>query len=321
MISLDQISKKLIQNDNVIIICHVSPDGDTLGSGLALYKFLKNLGKKRVEIVCDDEAYGKLGFLQGDVIIKKDIPDDTYDLAIAVDVATGERMGELRRFYYRARDRFAIDHHQTNDFNSSELYLVAKSSSTAEIMYEVLYHTEPKGIDKSVCECLYAGILTDSGAFYFPSTSSHTHEVLSKLYNWEIDANKIYYELFKKTDKNVFKLHCRVLNSAKFELDDKIAIITFKKEDFEVTNTQFFATEGCINKIQDIDSVIIAISIAEVGDNSFKVSFRSKGDFDVSICASRFGGGGHKNAAGCRISGNYFDVYDKVLRVAREAIC
>ena len=321
MISLDQISKKLIQNDNVVIICHVSPDGDTLGSGLALYKFLKNLGKKNVEIVCDDEAYEKLAFLQDGIEIKRNIADYVYDLAIAVDVATGERMGELRRFYYRARDRFAIDHHQTNDFKSTELYLVSKSSSTAEIMYEVLYNTAPKAIDKSICECLYAGILTDSGAFYFPSTSSHTHEVLSKLYTYEIDANKIYYELFKKIKYNVFKLHTNALNDAKFELDGKIAIISFKQEDFASTNTPFSATEGCINKVQDVDGVVIAISIAEVGNNSYKISFRSKGECDVSICASRFGGGGHKNASGCRISGNYWDVYDKVLRVAREALC
>ena len=94
MISLGEIRKKLINLDNVVIICHVSPDGDTLGSGLALYKFLKNLGKKNVRIICDDDTYSKLDFLQGDIVIERDIPDDTYDLAIAVDVATAERMGE-----------------------------------------------------------------------------------------------------------------------------------------------------------------------------------------------------------------------------------
>lgn len=321
MISLVEIRNKLLANDNVIIICHVSPDGDTLGSGLALYKFLKNLGKKNVEIVCDDANYTKLAFLQDGIELKSDLDNDVYDLAIAVDVASGERMGESRRFYYRAKDRFAIDHHQTNDFKSAELYLVAGASSTAEIMYDVLSYVADYAIDKSVANCLYAGILTDSGAFYFQSTTSHTHEVLSKLYNYKIDANKIYYELFKKKEKGVFLLHSIVLSRAKFILGDKIAVLTFKKEDFESTCTDFSATEGCINRVQDVDSVIIAISIAEVGDNSFKVSFRSKGECDVSICASRFGGGGHKNAAGCRISGNYYDVYDKVTRVAREAIC
>ena len=320
MISLGEIRKKLINLDNVVIICHVSPDGDTLGSGLALYKFLKNLGKQNVEIVCEDE-YTKLDFLKEGIIVKTDLEDCTFDLAIAVDVATGERMGELRRFYYRAKDKICIDHHQTNDFLSQELYLVAKSSSTCEAMYDVLSYVNVNAIDKGVAECLYAGILTDSGAFYFPSTSSHTHEVLSKLYTYGINANKIYYEMFKKTEKNVFRLHTRVLSNAKFENEGKIAILSFKKEDFEATETTFLATEGCINKVQDVDTVIIAVSIAEVGDNSFKVSFRSKGDYDVSVCASRFGGGGHKNAAGCRISGNYWDIYDKVLRVSRDALC
>ena len=320
MISLDSIRQKLIKNDNIVIICHVSPDGDTIGSGLALYKFLKNLGKRKVELICEDE-YSKLDFLSDGIVVKTDLEDITFDLAIAVDVATGERMGELRRFYYRAKDKICIDHHQTNDFSSQELYLVHESSSTCETMYDVLSFVDINAIDKGVAECLYAGILTDSGAFYFPSTSSHTHEVLSKLYTYGINANKIYYEMFKKTDKNVFKLHMRVLSNAKFEDDGKIAILSFKNEDFEATGTTSLATEGCINKIQDVDSVIIAVSIAEVGNNSFKVSFRSKGNYDVSVCASRFGGGGHKNAAGCRISGNYWDIYDKVLRVSRDALC
>lgn len=321
MLTLNDIKTKIEKADNIVIICHISPDGDTIGSGLALYKFLNNKNKK-VELVCEDVVGHKFDILlNGETIIKNDLSDDiTFDLAICVDVATAERMGDLRRFFYRAKDRMVIDHHKTNDFDSSCLYLKTDVTSVAEIMYSVLSFVDESCIDKSVAECMYAGILTDSGAFYFPSTTANTHLVLSKLYSYGINANKIYYELFKKTPKNVFELHSTILKNAVFENNSQIAILTFKLEDFEKTNTTIHDTDGCINKVLDVDEVIISISIAEVGENSYKVSFRSKGDVDVSICASRFGGGGHKNAAGCRINGNYYDIFDKVLRIAQTVL-
>ncbi len=322
MLTLNDIKNKIEKANSVAIICHVSPDGDTIGSGLALYKFLRNCGKKVLEILCEDEVGEKFDFLRDGIDIKRDLSDEnTFDLAVCVDVATAERMGDVRRFYYRAKDRFVIDHHKTNDFSSDELFLSTDVTSVAEALYEVFSFVNISAIDESVAKCLYAGILTDSGAFYFPSTTTHTHYVLSKLYEYGINANEIYYNLFKKISKNVFKLHTSVLKNACFENNSQIAVLTFLQKDFLETSTSISDTEGCINKIQDVDSVIIAISIAEVSDNSYKVSFRSKGEVDVSVCADRFGGGGHKNAAGCRISGNYYDVFDKVLRVAKDALC
>lgn len=321
MLSLDSIKSRISRANSVVIICHVSPDGDALGSGLALRRFLVKLGKKKVELLCADEGYDKIAFLCQDEEVKRDLPDDSsFDLAIGLDVASAERMGDARRFYYRAKDRFVIDHHATNEFDSSELYLVGTASSTAEILYSVLEFVSESTIDKDIAECLYTGILTDSGAFYHRSTTQNTHYVLSKLYAYGIDANTIYYEFFKKIDKNVFKLHSTVMKNAVFENNSQVIIISFRKQDFIDTNTSISDTEGCINKVLDVDGVMVAVAIAEVGENSYKVSFRSKGDVDVAACASRYGGGGHKNAAGCRLNGSYYDVYDKILHVVNNAL-
>ena len=193
MLTLNDIKTKIEKADNIVIICHISPDGDTIGSGLALYKFLCKLDKK-VELVCEDVVSNKFDVLfKGKNVVKNDLSDDiTFDLAIGVDVATAERMGELRKFYFRAKDRMVIDHHKTNDFSSSELYLTTDVCSVAETMYSVLSFVNVDCIDKSIAECMYAGMLTDSGAFYFESTTANTHLVLSKLYAYNIDANKIY---------------------------------------------------------------------------------------------------------------------------------
>lgn len=321
MLTFEDIKSRILRANSIVIMCHISPDGDALGSGLALRRFLKNLGKSKVELVCADEGYDKIKFLAKEGEIKRDLPDsESFDLAIGLDVANAERMGDARRFYYRAKDRFVIDHHATNEFNSNELYLVGSSSSTAEILVSVLSYVCDEAINKEIAECLYAGILTDSGAFYHRSTTQNTHIVLSKLYSYGIDANTIYYEFFKKIDKNVFKLHATVMKNAVFESNSEIVVISFHKKDFTDTNTTISDTEGCINKVLDVDGVVIAIAIAEVDKNSYKVSFRSKGNVDVAACAGRFGGGGHKNAAGCRLNGDYYDVYDKVLHVAKNAL-
>ena len=311
MITLEQIKNSIIKADTISVICHVSPDCDTVGAGLALTEFLKKFGKSRVDLYCEDK-YDKLNFLCDNSPSNIDLFDG-YDLAIAVDVATAERMGDMRKHYFRAKEKFVIDHHKSNEFLGSELYLDATASSTCEIMYTILDYVKCDYIDKKIAELLYAGILTDSGAFYHPSTTYLTHEVLSKLYKFGINSNKIYYELFKKIEFNTFKLHISTLNKAKFYKDGQIAVITFLSEDFKNSSTDYVATEGCINKILDVEGVKIAISIAEVDRDSYKISFRSKGDYDVSTCASRYGGGGHKNAAGCRLNGDYYDILDKLL--------
>lgn len=318
MITLCDIKKAIDKAKNIAIISHVSPDCDTIGSGLALKTFLKKVGKERVDFYCDDE-YKKLDFLGGDSPISTD-SEIVYDLAIAVDVATGERMGEMRKHFYRAKNRIVIDHHKSNEFDSSILFLRASASSTAEIMYEILSDIDVKLIDKQIAEYLYSGILTDSGAFYHSSTTTVTHSTAGELYKYGINATKIYYELFKKTSYNTFLLHSNALSKTAFYEDNNIGIISFLKKDFEKCGADYSNTEGCINKLLDVDDVKIAISVAEVDTNSYKISFRSKGDIDVCVCASRFGGGGHRNAAGCRINGNYYDIIDKLVFVAKKVL-
>lgn len=319
MITLGEIKSLIINSDNIAIICHVSPDCDTIGSGLAFSAFLKKLGKTRVDVYCEDE-YRKLAFITSEKTICEDV-DFEYDLAIAVDVATGERMGEMRKYYYRAKKHFTVDHHKSNDMNASELYLRTDVSSTAEIIYTILSYIDSSAIDKNIAELLYAGILTDSGAFYHPSTTSNTHSVVAKLYEYDIDSNKIYYELFKKIEQKSFALQTNALNKTSFYCNGEVGILTFLKNDFDKFGTDYSSTEGCINKLLDVDIVKVAVSVAEVEKNSYKVSFRSKGNIDVSSCAARFGGGGHKNAAGCRINGNYYDIIDKLVFVVKSILC
>ena len=303
---------------NIAIFSHINPDGDTLGCSLGLYAYLKKLGKN-VAVFVDDTPRGKLGFLPNyDKINNEKI--EKADLSIAVDTSDEDRIGVgLIKKFYKAKNTICIDHHKTNThFAKTTLYEPA--SATCEIIYKLLCFMNEDLIDDDIAMCLTAGIITDSGGFHFNSTTPQTHEIVGKMYKYNIDISDLIYKLIREEKENVFNLKNRVLSKAIFDSDSRIAIITFTKEDFKETNTSSENTEGIITNLINIDTVMFAVSITEDREKSYRVSFRTKAPYDSADCAIAFGGGGHKFAAGCRIDGFYYDVIDKVLKVCRDRL-
>lgn len=305
---------------SIVLICHINPDGDTIGSALALRGFLLKCGKT-VDVVCDSDRADKLNFLiDGENPILSDT-NKCYDLAIAVDCGDLDRMGLARKNFLRADKRMVIDHHKTNDKRGDVNVIEADSASTTQIMFKLLSGYKRELIGREEASFLYAGLLTDSGGFYYESTTSETHAVAGAL----IDIlgsfhNYIYYKLFDEVSPEKFNLHQGALSKAKFYDGGKIAMITFTAEDFARTGTDLSHTEGAVSQLQKIAGVMVAVAVTEVARNSYKVSFRSRGNTDVSLSASVFGGGGHKNASGCRLSGYYEDVKDKILKSVRDIL-
>lgn len=301
----------------IAVISHINPDGDTTGSGLALYKALQMYGKKPY-IFCDNEISGKIEQLPLTDRFNSEY-QNKYDISIAVDCADKERLGDSISEFNKGKIKIVIDHHKTNARFGDLNYIVPNASATAEIMYNIV--RELNCIDSTVARLLYSGLVTDSGGFTYSSVTPETMRVAGELLKYDINAHEICEHFLKKIRYNVFKLKTKVLNNAEFYENNKIGIITFRMKDFEDTDTDSSCTDGIINNIRDIDGVLIAVSIAEVKDKSFKVSFRTGEEIDSSRMAMVFGGGGHKNAAGCRISGYYEDVLDKILKVTRDEIC
>ena len=303
---------------NIAIFCHINPDGDTLGSGLALYGFLKKLGKK-VTINVDDIPREKLNFLSNfDKINAEKL--DNVDLSIAVDTSDEERIGvKLIKKFYKSRRTLCIDHHKTNT-HFANFTLYEPASATCEIIYKVLKFINEDLIDDDIAKCITSGIITDSGAFNFNSTTAETHEIICEMYKYNFEISDLIYKLIREEKENVFRLKNRVLSKTLFDSDGKIAIITFTKEDFEATGTNKEHTEGIITNLINIDTVMIAVAVTQDRENSYKVSFRTKAPYDSSDCAMAFGGGGHMFAAGCRVDGFYYDVIDKILKVCRDRL-
>lgn len=313
----ESVKKEIDRAKTIAIISHINPDGDTVGSSLAIYNALKMYGKQPY-IFCDDKPQGKLLVLDGVQYYNTDFLPK-YDLAIAVDCADQERMGYSISEFNKARRKMVIDHHKTNRKYGDVNIVEHTAAATAQIATKILQ--EMNLLNDEIAKLLYSALVTDSGGFTFSSVTPETMQVASVLLGYDIKAHEICEHFLKKIKFDVYQLKSRVLAKAKFFDDNTIGIISFRQEDFEQTNTDTSATEGIINNIINIIGVKVAVAISEVADKNFKVSIRTGEDVDSSKIAMVFGGGGHKNAAGFRINGYYEDVVDKILKSVRDEIC
>lgn len=304
-----------IKKSNIIaIFSHINPDGDTYGSGLSLYSFLKKEGKD-IYLFCEGKAGFRFENLKN-INLYNQKSSASYDLAIAVDCSDIGRLGKYAAEFEKAKKSVVFDHHAVFE-NFTDITVRDKNaSSNCEIILSFMEKYDKSLIDKNIAELLYMGMITDNGVFSFDSVTDDTFVSASKLLKYKIDNYKICYEYFVKTTKEIFNLKNKVLSRTRFYEDGKIGLIYFTKEDFDEFNTDSENTSGIINNVLNIDKVSIAVSVVQTENNSFRVSIRTKAPLDASKIAAVFGGGGHLRAAGCRISGFMEDVIDKLVRAS-----
>ncbi len=322
--SFDKAIEMMSEAGTVAIFMHVNPDPDCVGSALALCLFLRKKGKKAFVFTPDTRTTHmipeKIKFLPHFDLLNK-CNEVIFDLSIAVDLGETGRIGDFALpLFYKGERSLVIDHHET--FSDFAEYTVRdeKASSTAEILTQLLFQYDESAIDKDIACNLYAGLVTDCGNFFYECTSKKTFEVAASLIEFGIDITDITRRLTKDIDYNVYKLKIKVLSEARFFFDNKMAVIVFRKKDFMDTATNEKDTDGIINEVQNISGVLLSVSIAEVGTDRYKISFRSKGSVSAKECAEYFGGGGHFNASGCRLSGAFDDVLNRLVSVGKSRL-
>lgn len=320
----DKVIHALKNAEKIAIFMHINPDGDCISSALALYTFLTKLGKNAAVFAPEDlnNLPVKMAILKNfDKLTPSQGVQASFDLAIAVDAAGFNRLSDDNaRIFINAKKKVVIDHHVSHAEYGNITLLNENASSTAEIVYILLKRWDASVIDKDIATLIFTGIVTDTGCFAYSSVSSETFMIASELLEYGVDNAEIVRKIEKSRTLPVFNLTHRVLSGIKFFHNGEIAIIFFKSSDFIATGTTEYDTEGIINSALNINGVELAISIAQVKEKSFKVSFRSKERLDVSKLAACFGGGGHVRAAGCRINGYAEDVYNKVIEAASEML-
>lgn len=297
----------------IILLPHVSPDGDTLGSTFALNSYLKSMGKTTY-VVLNDEVPSNLTFLITDKIYKEDEFDTlkvSPTLVFCMDASDAGRL-DTRQKYIDRRMSICIDHHITNTNYCDHNYVTANASSTGEVLYELLY-TDEDLVKEDIAAALYVAILMDTGSFRYSNTSSRTMEVVARLFSAGINYVELNIEVYQNVPIDKFKFTNMVLSTLELSHDNKVGFIYITHEMLEKTGLTMQDTDGIIENIRDISSIEVALFVREVSPNVFKASARSKRFYDVAQLCLNFGGGGHIRAAGCTIEGSLVDVKTRLL--------
>ncbi len=295
---------------SVALAGHINPDGDCIGSLLSVYNYIENKYPDIEISAYLEEAGEKFDFLKNSEHIKHSI--DTakhFDLLICVDAADKERLGFAKGLLDNCTASLAIDHHISHKRYADDLYLVGEASSTAEIIYELL---DEEFIDKSVAECIYTGIVHDTGVFRYPATSSSTLDIAGKLIDKGIDFSTILEESFFKKSYRQNQILGRALLESILILDGKVIFshISRKLMDFYgVSNSDL---GGIVELLRQTEGVEVAIFLYEMDTQVYKVNLRSKRIVDVSKIATHFGGGGHLRAAGVNMNGTVHDIVNNI---------
>lgn len=313
---LQEIAKRINRANDIALYCHTKPDGDALGSMLALYVALKNKGKN-VAAYCDSTVPDKYKCLYKSEEIT--FPQKrVHELAIGIDSSSIDRLGQCMKSFLSAKAQIAIDHHKSFERFASLCYVDGDASACAEIVFELLKGM--KAIDENVAKLLFCGIVTDSGCFSYSNVTKRTHEIAYELLKYDFDASGTIYDVYRSISLDKFNLKRRALANVKFFENNQIAVMRFMADDFAATNTTCDDTEGIVSELIDVDRVKVAYALSQVGERNFKMSIRTKDPVDACDIAMTFGGGGHKNAAGCRVNGYLEDIEEKLVKLAKDRI-
>lgn len=309
--SIAEICEQLKIAEKIAVFCHVRPDGDALGSGVALATVLNNAGKIAV-ICCDDLVPEKYNFIDKMSEVKVKLPDGVeFDTFICVDCADVNRLGSFSNAFVSFKGRkINIDHHISNKKFADYNY-VSECPATSEILTEIIKFAGYE-IDKEIADLLMLGLITDSGNFTHNDVTDKTFEIAALLRKKGADVNRINYEIFSRQSKLRAVLFGKVTNNMRFALEDKLAFVVVGLDLIDKADSDRSITEGFVDFPLTIDGVEVSVSLLEVKKRQYKISLRSKGKVNVNAVAATFGGGGHVFASGCMLIGELEEVIEKI---------
>ena len=305
------------QAGKIVILGHVNPDGDCVGSCLAVYNYIKEWDSSKAVTVRLERAPSKFSYLSGFDAIETEAGEETYDLCICLDSSDEERLGDFKSCFDRSAKTICIDHHITNRGYAQENVIDGHASSACEVVYGQL---DESRISKHVAECIYTGIIHDTGVFKYSNTSRKTMEIAGRMMEKGIDFGTIIDgSFYKKTYMQSQILGRALLESITF-LDGRCIFSVVRKKDMDFYGVEKSDLDGIVDQLRVIDGIECAIFLYETGIHQFKVSLRSNSIVDVSRIAAYFGGGGHVRAAGCTMSGSVHDVVNNLSAHTAEQL-
>ena len=303
---LKEILDLIKNNDKFVITSHVNPDGDSIGSEIALYKYLLKQGKN-ARIISYSETPDNYIFLDENKTIEKfdetehNMSIQEADVIFVLDTNEYSRLRTMEPYIRKSpAKKVCIDHHLGKSNGFDYALIDTESPATGEILFKLFTFDKKQKLGSDIAVPLYAAIMTDTGSFRFPRTDSETHKITAELIEAGADPVEIYSKVYDRAQIGRLKLLSRFLNNIVLLYDGKVVYSNVYLKDLEETGTNIFDTEGFSHYIMSIASVQIGIIFTQ-SPRGVKISFRSKGEIYANELAKEFGGGGHMNAAGAWI--------------------
>lgn len=284
----------------ILITGHIHPDGDTIGSLLALGLGLLDIGK-RVVMVSPDGMPPRFQFLPGSELVLDDFVGRA-DLAIAVDCGSEKQLGQIKGAFHKARKTIQIDHHDFGDAFGEELVVDADAAAVGEIIYDLLVLLKAK-ITPAIATCLLTSIIVDTGSFRFSNIRSRTFAICADLLDKGVDLRYLIEESYWKKSVATARLEAAAISKMRFEMNGRLVWTLVRRNDFKKAAALPADVDGVADDLRSIEGVKIACVIREMPQGTYRVSLRSEAGYNVAKVAKRFGGGGHHNAAGCILKG------------------
>ncbi len=313
-----EIANQIKKLNKVLIFSHNRPDGDTIGSATALRLALIELGKE-VDLVCDSEIPEKFYIVKGaNLYLRTEEVEKEYDGFIAVDCSAKSMFNGAYNLFTSNKNNFNIDHHISNT-KYAKFNFVEDRAACCELIYDLIEALNVE-INEDMANSLLLGIVTDTGSFAHSNTTEKTLDYASKLVAKNGDLHLIIQKMFKDQSRTRATLYSRVISKMRYYLEDKVGVIVISQNDLTECNAKDNMTEGFIDFPLTVRTVEVAISLLEVGDKRYKISFRSKGKVDVNEIASIYGGGGHVLASGAMLNGYLEDIIDKLVYNVKQRL-
>jgi len=323
----DPLLDTIRKTDNFVLATHINPDGDALGSLLGLADILESMGKQVFRYL-EQPVSSLYDFLPDSNLVETDMEKLTgfirqagdNILGISLDCGDRQRLGQNSSELLRIRPFLVIDHHKGNNGFGDLSWIDSERSSTGEMIFDLAVALGLTISEKSAV-ALFAAIVTDTGSFRYESTSAHTFDVARQLVELGVRPDHISRSIYDNFSAERLQLMQMVLATMEMHYDSRIAVISVTREMLAHTGCTLEDTENFINLPRAVTSVEVAVFLKETGEGMVSVSMRAKDSCDVAEIASRFGGGGHRNAAGFRASPVTLDeVGDRLLPVIRQEL-
>ncbi|MDD2732728.1 MAG: bifunctional oligoribonuclease/PAP phosphatase NrnA [Desulfuromonadaceae bacterium] len=316
--TIRQIIELIRSNSSFLITTHEGPDGDAVGSSLALASFLRNLGKN-VTVHYQDAVPDLYAFLPGTDSVLQHIPDQHFDVSFVLDVGERKRAGKEFCDFLRVTTTVNLDHHLSCENFADYNLIDSQAAATGIIVYRLAaaygYH-----FDRDTALCIYAAVITDTGSFRYSNANREAFTVAGEMIACGVNAWDVAEKLYENQPQKRLELLAKCLSTLEVFKDGKAASVTATSDMFAACGANAELTDGFVNYPRSVRGVEVAIFFRQLEEKKFKVGFRSKGKVNVAAFSAALGGGGHHNAAGCTVDGSLEEVKAAVYKIVETSL-